>query len=107
MYRLTFIEETANGVSLKKMWVLGNPIHIRHRVVQVEHVLRRLFVAFSKRGVIHPKYFQKLLDSFGTNLLWLVRRIELIFQIVHRGPSDKNSHEGESDEHNRQHTVNR
>lgn len=79
---LTFVKETAHSIPLQKIRVLGHTVHISNRVVQIKHVLRWLLVSMDSRGVLHPKNFQKSLDSSCADFLRLVLGGEVIFQVV-------------------------
>lgn len=79
---LTFVKETADSIPLEKIRILGHTVHISYRVVQIEHILRRLLVSMDSRGVLHPKNFQKSLYGSGADFLWLILGGEMILQVV-------------------------
>lgn len=95
---LTFIEETADGVSLQQRRVSGDSVHICDGVIQVQHVLRRLFVSSnqSSRRIIHPKHLQKPPDGLRAHFF------RLASQVIHRRSADGESGDGDPD-HRGQH----
>lgn len=83
---LTFVKEAAHDVALQQVRVLGHAVDVSHRVVQVEHVLRRLLAPLDVRGFLHPKDLQEPLDGCGADFRRVVLAEESVERVGRRRP---------------------